>query len=73
MLVKAACSVYAKIRLGGYLMLASLSYGLTKLDVANDTNMAFAKQGMQICLDACAKLATIMRECLKGPDSALEE
>ena len=43
------------------------------LDGDYDTNMLFTNQGMQICLDACAKLAKIMRGCLKGPDSTLEE
>ncbi|PRQ33521.1 exosome complex component RRP41-like [Rosa rugosa] len=59
----------------GSLMLTCMPsrYEVTQLTITGEWSTPKLNEGMQICLDACAKLATIMRECLKGPDSALEE
>ncbi|XP_061995390.1 exosome complex component RRP41-like [Rosa rugosa] len=59
----------------GSLMLACMPsrYEVTQLTITGEWSTPKINEGMQICLDASAKLATIMRECLKGPDSALEE
>lgn len=59
----------------GSLMLTCMPsrYEVTQLTITGEWSTPKINEGMQICLDACAKLATIMRECLKGPDSALEE
>ncbi|PRQ56612.1 putative exoribonuclease, phosphorolytic domain 2 [Rosa chinensis] len=48
-------------------------YEVTQLTMSGEWSTPKINEGIQICLDASAKLATIMRECLKGADSALEE
>jgi len=37
------------------------------------TDFAFHKQAMQLCLDACSKLAKIMSSCLKEAASASKD
>ncbi|KAK2380267.1 Exosome complex component RRP41-like [Trifolium repens] len=40
-------------------------YEITQLTVTGEWSTSKINEGMQLCLDACAKLAKIMRSCLK--------
>ncbi|CAL2264495.1 unnamed protein product [Prunus armeniaca] len=59
----------------GSLMLTCMPsrYEVTQLTITGEWSTPKINEGMQICLDACSKLAVVMRACLKGPDSTLEE
>ncbi|KAM1099967.1 hypothetical protein ACFX15_006264 [Malus domestica] len=59
----------------GSLMLTCIPsrYEVTQLTITGEWSTPKVNEGMQICLDACAKLVVIMRACLKGTNSALEE
>ncbi|TQE04698.1 hypothetical protein C1H46_009681 [Malus baccata] len=59
----------------GSLMLTCMPsrYEVTQLTITGEWSTPKLNEGMQICLDACAKLAEIMRACLKGTNSTLEE
>ncbi|XP_048234255.1 exosome complex component RRP41-like isoform X2 [Ricinus communis] len=45
-------------------------YEVTQLTVTGEWSAAKMNEAMQLCLDACSKLATVMRSCLKEPASA---
>nr|AFK35435.1 unknown [Lotus japonicus] len=40
-------------------------YEITQLTVTGEWSTPKINEGMQLCLDACAKLAKVMRSCLK--------
>ncbi|XP_019448760.1 PREDICTED: exosome complex component RRP41-like isoform X4 [Lupinus angustifolius] len=48
-------------------------YKITQLTVTGEWSTPNINEGMQLCLDACAKLAKIMRSCLKEAASASKE
>ncbi|KAK2411590.1 3'-5'-exoribonuclease family protein [Trifolium repens] len=55
----------------GSLMITCLPsrYEITQLTVTGEWSTPKINEGMQLCLDACAKLAKIMRSCLKESSS----
>ncbi|KAI9195140.1 hypothetical protein LWI28_012141 [Acer negundo] len=59
----------------GSLMIACMPsrYEVTQLTVTGELSAPNLSEAMQLCLDACAKLAQIMRSCLKEAASAAEE
>ncbi|KAG5124599.1 hypothetical protein JHK82_031336 [Glycine max] len=48
-------------------------YEITQLTVTGEWSTTKINEGMQLCLDACAKLAKIMRSCLKEVASDSQE
>ncbi|XP_065865058.1 exosome complex component RRP41-like [Euphorbia lathyris] len=48
-------------------------YEVTQLTVTGEWSAAKMNEGMQLCLDACSKLAEIMRSCLKQSALASQE
>ncbi|OAY51591.1 exosome complex component RRP41-like isoform X1 [Manihot esculenta] len=48
-------------------------YEVTQLTVTGEWSSAKMNEAMQLCLDACSKLATIMRSCLKEAASATQD
>ncbi|RYR21226.1 hypothetical protein Ahy_B03g066511 isoform B [Arachis hypogaea] len=48
-------------------------YEITQLTVTGEWSTPKINEGMQLCLDACAKLAKIMRSCLKEAASDSQE
>ncbi|OIW00486.1 hypothetical protein TanjilG_05836 [Lupinus angustifolius] len=48
-------------------------YEITQLTVTGEWSTPKINEGMQLCLDACAKLAKIMRSCLKEAASDSKE
>ncbi|KAF3454980.1 hypothetical protein FNV43_RR05428 [Rhamnella rubrinervis] len=48
-------------------------YEVTQLTVTGEWSAPKISEGVQLCLDACSKLAKIMRSCLKESASSLEE
>ncbi|KAI9077074.1 hypothetical protein K1719_040896 [Acacia pycnantha] len=46
---------------------------VTQLSVTGDWSTLTLDEGMQLCLDACAELAKIMRSCLRDVASASQE
>ncbi|WCJ38117.1 Exosome complex component RRP41-like [Euphorbia peplus] len=48
-------------------------YEVTQLTVTGEWSAAKMNEGMQLCFDACSKLAEIMRLCLKQSASASQE
>ncbi|KAL5130348.1 Exosome complex component RRP41-like [Glycine soja] len=48
-------------------------YEITQLTVTGEWSTPKINEGMQLCLDACAKLAKIMRSCLKEAVSDSQE
>ncbi|XP_028808016.1 exosome complex component RRP41-like [Neltuma alba] len=48
-------------------------YEITQLTVTGDWSTPKINEGMQLCLDACAKLAKIMRSCLKEAAQGSQE
>ncbi|KAL5764038.1 hypothetical protein ACOSP7_016389 [Xanthoceras sorbifolium] len=59
----------------GSLMIACMPsrYEVTQLSVTGEWSTPNLNEAMQLCLDACAKLAKIMRSCLKESASTAEE
>ncbi|GMN24831.1 hypothetical protein TIFTF001_000718 [Ficus carica] len=59
----------------GSLMLTCMpsKYEVTQLTITGEWSAAKINEGMQLCLDACSKLANIMRSCLKEAASGSEE
>ncbi|KAK7262294.1 hypothetical protein RJT34_29860 [Clitoria ternatea] len=59
----------------GSLMIACMPsrYEITQLTVTGEWSTPKINEGMQLCLDACAKLAKIMRLCLKEAASDSQE
>ncbi|XP_054811753.1 exosome complex component RRP41-like isoform X2 [Prosopis cineraria] len=48
-------------------------YEITQLTVTGDWSTPKINEGMQLCLDACAKLARLMRSCLKEAAQGSQE
>ncbi|POO01217.1 Guanosine pentaphosphate synthetase I/polyribonucleotide nucleotidyltransferase [Trema orientale] len=48
-------------------------YEVTQLTITGEWSTPKINEGMQLCLDACSKLANIMRSCLKEAASASDE
>ncbi|XP_062094685.1 exosome complex component RRP41-like [Humulus lupulus] len=48
-------------------------YEVTQLTITGEWSTPKVNEGMQLCLDACSKLAKIMRSCLKEAASASNE
>ncbi|ONI00762.1 hypothetical protein PRUPE_6G104100 [Prunus persica] len=46
---------------------------VTQLTITGEWSTPKINKGMKICMDACSKFSQIMKSCLKGLDSALEE
>ncbi|BBH04984.1 3'-5'-exoribonuclease family protein, partial [Prunus dulcis] len=46
---------------------------VTQLAITGEWSTPKINEGMKICMDACSKFSRIMKSCLKGLDSALEE
>ncbi|KAM4068207.1 hypothetical protein ACB094_08G082400 [Castanea mollissima] len=59
---------------GGLLITCMPSrYEVTQLTVTGEWSTPKINEGMQLCLDACSKLAKIMRSCLKEAASTSQE
>ncbi|KAL4611106.1 hypothetical protein ACB092_08G100500 [Castanea dentata] len=59
---------------GGLLITCMPSrYEVTQLTVTGEWSTPKINEGMQLCLDACSKLAKIMRSCLKEATSTSQE
>ncbi|KAL6276136.1 hypothetical protein ACE6H2_019737 [Prunus campanulata] len=46
---------------------------VTQLTITGEWSTPKINEGMKICMDACSKFSQIMKSCLKGLDTALEE